>query len=96
MENNADIVSRIKDKIQQLIWLHENERNKTSRLELKIEDLERQLAEKTAKIEAVEETNRKLRLAAAFKTGSSDAQDAKIKIGKIVREIDKCIALLNK
>ena len=96
MENNADIVSKLRNKIQRLVWLYENEKNKANRLEMKIENLERQLSESAAKIEAAEETNRKLRLAAAFKSGSTDAQEAKIKIGKIVREIDKCVALLNK
>jgi capsule polysaccharide export protein KpsE/RkpR len=67
-----------------------------SLLESRIESLERQLAQNVARIEETEEKNRKLQLAAAFKSGSTDAQEAKLKIGKIVREIDKCVALLNK
>jgi hypothetical protein len=31
----------------------------------------------------------------AFKASSADVKDAKRKIGKIVKEIDKCISLLN-
>ena len=54
------------------------------------------LKEKEAYILEIEEKNKKLQLAGAFKSSSDDAQDAKLKIGKIVREIEKCIALLNK
>ncbi|MDR2563147.1 MAG: hypothetical protein LBC98_04315 [Prevotellaceae bacterium] len=96
MENKADIVSRLRSKTQRLVWLYENEQNKVSLLESRIESLERQLAQNVARIEETEEKNRKLQLAAAFKSGSTDAQEAKLKIGKIVREIDKCVALLNK
>ncbi len=37
-----------------------------------------------------------LKLAKTIKMSSGDTQDAKIKINKIVREIDECIALMNK
>ena len=37
-----------------------------------------------------------LKMAKTIAVSSGDAHDAKIKINKLVREIDKCISLLNK
>ena len=95
MEANADIILKLREKMQRLIWLYEHEQDKVKQLELKIEALEQKLNENVASLKETEESKRKLQLAVAFKSGSSDARDAKIKIGRIVREIDKCIALLN-
>ncbi len=37
-----------------------------------------------------------LKLAKSIAVSSGDSHDAKIKINRLVREIDKCISLLNK
>ena len=42
-----------------------------------------------------EEKINRLQLAEAFKSSSTDVKEAKQKIGKIIKEIDKCISLLN-
>jgi hypothetical protein len=47
-------------------------------------------------IEELEEKNQQLTLAKSLLADGESAQDARIKINRIVREIDKCIALLNK
>jgi predicted RNase H-like nuclease (RuvC/YqgF family) len=96
MDNNADIVTRLRGKMQQLVWLYEREQNKVKQLGEQIALLEKALSERDSVIEDLEDKNKNLKLAAAFKSGSTDANEAKIRIGKIVREIDKCVALLNK
>ena len=96
MENNSEIVNRLKDRLQQLISLYEQTQLKCNDLEKENLQLIDMLKEKEAHILEIEEKNKKLQLAGAFKSSSDDAQDAKLKIGKIVREIEKCIALLNK
>ena len=96
MNNGSEIVSNLKNKLIQLISLYEQTRSDCDDLKAEKLQLQALLQEKEAEILQLQEKNRKLQLAGAFKTTSTDAQDAKLKIGKIVREIDKCIALLNK
>ncbi|MDR1054494.1 MAG: hypothetical protein LBL90_01420 [Prevotellaceae bacterium] len=96
MENTSEIVGRLKDKLEQLISLYEQMRSNCNELEKENLRLNALLNGREEYILEIEEKNRKLQLAGAFKISSADAQDAKLKIGKIVREIDKCIALLNK
>ncbi|MBN1821883.1 MAG: hypothetical protein JXR31_15805 [Prolixibacteraceae bacterium] len=58
-------------------------------LENKIKSLENENSELVKKYE-------NLRLARFFESGYEDNRMAKLKINKLLREIDKCIALLNK
>ncbi|MDR1680304.1 MAG: hypothetical protein LBS12_00760 [Prevotellaceae bacterium] len=89
------LVNGLNDKVQQLLLICE--RTKAERNTLRTE-----LVERDAKIDGLqvsirelEEKNKKLQLADAFKVSSEDTREAKLKIGRIVREIDKCMALLN-
>lgn len=57
-------------------------------LQNRIRSLEQQLGEITNKYE-------NLKLAKGFETGFGDIRMVRQKINKLVREIDKCVALLN-
>lgn len=68
--------------------------------ELKAKDdainaLKHQLAENHQRINELEEANHTLKIAKSL-TGADDKSEAKQKINELVREIDKCIALLHK
>ncbi len=47
------------------------------------------------KIKELEQKIDKLQLAGAFEASAADVKEAKQNIGRLVREIDKCISLLN-
>ncbi|NQU87383.1 MAG: hypothetical protein HQ541_16640 [Mariniphaga sp.] len=84
--------SRIADLLAQYELLEtKNSQLNDSVLELKkkIEVLEMEKSELGKKYE-------NLRLAKFFESGYEDNQMAKLKVNKLLREIDKCIALLNK
>ena len=65
------------------------------KLEEHIEKLQEQLSGSNEKIISLEEQNRQLRLAKAVSGGNESSGEAKGKINELVREIDKCLALLN-
>lgn len=65
------------------------------KLEEHIEKLQEQLSGSNEKIISLEEQNRQLRLAKAVSGGNENSGEAKDKINELVREIDKCLALLN-
>ncbi|NLP19804.1 MAG: hypothetical protein GX378_03450 [Bacteroidales bacterium] len=48
------------------------------------------------KLEEIENKYNNLRLARSIADGDSDDKDVKLKLNRIIREIDNCIALLNK
>jgi predicted nucleic acid-binding Zn-ribbon protein len=66
-----------------------------TKLEEHIEKLQEQLSASNERMSGLEEQNRQLRLAKAVSGGNENPGEAKDKINELVREIDKCLALLN-
>ncbi len=92
----VDILEGIKDKIQSVKGRMREQLDENNRLKLKNEDLQLMVQQKQSLIDELEEKNQQLSLAKSIMADSADAHDAKIRINRIVREIDKCIALLNR
>jgi chromosome segregation ATPase len=65
-------------------------------LKLLNEALETKLGESEKKIKELEIKNERFRLSGALLGEGENAGEAKRKINELVREIDKCIALLNR
>ena len=88
------MIDKIKEKIQQLIAAYESERAERIRLENELEASESQNKEYVKQITELERTIDNLRLADAFKAGNADNTEAKKKIDRLIKEIDKCITLM--
>jgi len=88
-------LNRLKNKINSLVSQFEHIKAENERMALELTSLKIVLNEnKTSKNELEQKVNR-LQMAEAFKASSADVREAKQKIGKLIKEIDKCIALLN-
>lgn len=90
-----DIVHEIRTHVDRLL---EERSGLKAALVSKDEELQRlreQVSSNTKQIASLEEANKTLKIAKSL-TGAGENTDAKLKINELVREIDKCIALLNK
>ncbi len=94
-EKAKESVIDTKDKVERLISLYEQVKMERDVLFSERTLLQETVDTKDRQIQELEDKNKKLQLAEAFKASSTDKQDAKQKIGKIVKEIDRCIGLLN-
>ena len=88
------MLDKVKEKIQKLIAAYEAERAERVRLETELEKSESQNQEYRKQITELERTIDNLRLADAFKAGNADNTEARKKIDKLIKEIDKCITLM--
>ena len=88
------MIGKLKERIQQLIAIYEKERAERIRLESELEKSESQNAEYAKQITELERTIDNLKLADAFKAGNADNTEARKKIDKLIKEIDKCITLM--
>ena len=88
------MIDALKQRIQQLIAAYESERAQRVRLESELEKSESQNAQYLKQITELERTIDNLRLADAFKAGNADNTEARKKIDKLIKEIDKCITLM--
>jgi hypothetical protein len=96
---NADqvqIINGLKSSVGVLIAKLESEKQGQEKLKILNQELQRKLNMQEARISELEQKYSNLKLAKTIIAESGDAHDAKIKVNRIVREIDKCIALLNR
>ena len=85
----------LRNKVERLISLYEQVKMERDMLLGEKTLLQEAVDTKDRQIQELEDKNKKLQLAEAFKASSTDKHDAKQKISRIVKEIDKCIGLLN-
>jgi len=96
MTENETVVNSLQEKIQKVIVLHDQLKNENKRLLTENDELLNTIKNKDNEIKALQTKHDQLKLAKLLSTKSEDVHDAKLKVNRIVREIDKCIALLNK
>lgn len=85
----------IKNNITRLIALYEGEKQKAEELSARLSHTEEALKSCREQITDLNQQIDNLKLASAF-TGGSDNSAAKERIDKLIREIEKCIKLLEK
>ena len=89
------IISGIEDKIRNLINEHHALELKCNKLEQKEEKLTITVEQHKLTIKELEEKNSLLKVSKSLES-IDDSDDVKKKITRLVREIDKCIGLLNR
>ena len=89
------LINELKYNVRRLIDGLERTKDELEKKKEECKRLELQLAEKNDEYEALKKRYENLKVAKAFVEGDPENQAAKQKINRIVREVDKCIALLN-
>jgi chromosome segregation ATPase len=95
-DEQKDIVGALKNKVEKLLSLYNDLKSENDKVNHEAEELTLKLKNKDSEIEFLNNKYNKLKLAKNLIATTEDSHDAKIKINRIVREIDKCIALLNR
>ncbi|NLA15391.1 MAG: hypothetical protein GX877_02500 [Bacteroidales bacterium] len=93
---HAAIIEPLKQKIETLISLHERVLTENRELNSKVQTLSEELNIYKKEKEKLDNKVQKLQMAGAIQSSSEDTKEAKKKIGKLIREIDKCLTLLNR
>ena len=86
---------KLKGHIEQIISKYELALSENESLKGELERCKTELENKGDRIKELEKKVELMQLGDAFKASSEDVKEAKRKIGRIVREIDKCISMLN-
>jgi hypothetical protein len=93
---HPDSFEQLESRIQQLIGMYEKERSVKKKFSKEKSELKEQLRLGQERVKVLEEKYNKLKISKALIASSEDVHDAKLKVNRMVREIDKCIALLNR
>lgn len=81
---------------ERLIALYEGAREESSSLRARVEELESANETYRKQIAELERQVDNLKLAEAFLAPAGGASDARQKVEKLIKEIDKCISLLER
>ncbi len=90
------IYTRLNAKIKELVSAHEMLQEENLQLKEQMATLQNVMQEREIAYIELDKKYNQQQLAKAFVASSEDAHDAKVKVDMVVREIDKCIALLNR
>ena len=96
MAIQENIISSLEEKIRRVIQVAEGLRSNNEQLQQQIDNLSEQLRTKDQEIEVLESKNQSLKLAKTLISSPEDVKNVKLQVNRMVREIDKCIALLNR
>ena len=91
-----DIVFSLDGKIKQVIQVAEGLTANNKQLLQQVGELSDQLRAKSQEMEVLESKYQSLKFAKTLTSSPEDAKNAKLQVNRMVREIDKCIALLNR
>ena len=96
MSNQEELIAALKTNIAGLKAKFEKEQAKTIILGKEVEELDKRLKAKETSYLQLEAKYNTLKVARSLVGNTEDAHQAKLKVNSVVREIDKCIALLNR
>jgi len=95
MEKRNSVFESLKAKVEILVREHKKLHDKVLLQEKKQQELMQLIENQKNTIKNLEESNKIAKLAQAISQESENTSDVKSKINELVREIDKCMALLN-
>jgi len=90
------IIEELNAKLELLIAVIEKEREEKQALRQGNLDLQKKIKIHQTRISELELKYANLKIAKSLMADNEDSHDAKVRVNRIVREIDKCIALLNR
>jgi phage shock protein A len=96
MTNSDDIISSLEGKINRLIRYAEGLKASNLQLQQQVDKISGQLRDKDQELEVLESKYQSLKLAKTLTSSPEDVKSVKVQVNRMVREIDKCIALLNR
>jgi archaellum component FlaC len=92
-----EIVSSLRQRIKSIISLYEEQKNKNNGLRSKNQELIERIDILENKFEDLDKKYENLKIAKVLSSvPGEDVHETKLQVNRIVREIDKCIALLNR
>ena len=94
MDKVSIIVSGLEYKIKKIVDLQSQTSIENNKLKLEINNLKNIIENQKVIISKIEEKNKVQKIAKVLESGKDNK--AKLRINELVREVDKCIALLNK
>ena len=96
MSDLKSIASSLENKIEKLVDSHHKIRKDLASLKNENTHLTQTIDQQKKAIKDLEEKGKVLKLSKSLSTTNENTTELKLKINELIREVDKCISLLNK
>ncbi len=94
-DKEKKLLSTFEARLRHLIYLQDELKRENAELKQLLEAKEEELEKIQAEYNELELNYTNLKTATAISLNGSDVKETKLRLSKLVREVDKCIALLN-
>ncbi len=95
MSNLSSVITSLNSKIEKIVFLHKSVSEENMRLNADKQELIRKNNEQREKIQQLEEQIKVIKMAKSIREIGEDPVEVKLKINEMIREIDRCLLLLN-
>ena len=96
MTETETLTAELRSKVQKLINLHERLQKDHEKLRQEDAKLQEQSESLMHQVKDLEEKNKVLKMAQNISGSDQNSRDMKLKINEYIREIDRCLALINR
>ena len=94
-EDEKKLLNSFETQLRHLIYLHDELKRENAELKKLLENEKLKNEKVQAQYDELEVSYTNLKTATAISLNGSDVKETKLRLSKLVREVDKCIALLN-
>ena len=94
-EEEKKLLNSFETQLRHLIYLHDELKRENAELKKLLENEKLKNEKVQAQYDELEVSYTNLKAATAISLNGSDVKETKLRLSKLVREVDKCIALLN-
>ena len=94
-EEEKKLLNSFETQLRHLIYLHDELKRENAELKKLLENEKLKNEKVQAQYDELEVSYTNLKTATAISLNGSDVKETKLRLSKLVREADKCIALLN-
>lgn len=95
IEEEKKLLSTFEARLRHLIYLHDELKRENNGLKQLLEEQREKNAKVMEEVDKLKADYINLKTATAISLNGSDIKETKLRLSKLVREVDKCIALLN-
>ena len=95
MENLDTYISGLSARVEKLVSAQSNLKNENAELRSRNSELEQVVSDQKNVLSKLEEENKVVKIAKAVTDDDEDRKEQRKRLNELVREVDKCIALLN-
>lgn len=94
-DEEKKLLSTFEARLRHLIYLHDELKRENNRLIQLLEGQKEENAKILEEVNQLKTNYTNLKTATTISLNGSDVKETKLRLSKLVREVDKCIALLN-